>query len=70
MNEPYIAIEKLKITPEMINIYEKTSNTLKISLLNDISIMKFNITNEEYELFTTIDGYIELNLVGTCKQND
>ena len=70
MNEPYIAIEKLKITPEMINIYEKTSNTLKISLLNDISIMKFNITDEEYELFTTIDGYIELNLVGTCKQND
>ena len=70
MNEPYIAIEKLKITPEMVNIYEKTSNTLKISLLNDISIMKFNITDEEYELFTTIDGYIELNLVGTCKQND
>jgi single-stranded DNA-specific DHH superfamily exonuclease len=70
MNEPYIAIERLKITPEMVNIYEKTSNTLKISLLNDISIMKFNITNEEYELFTTIDGYIELNLVGTCKQND
>lgn len=71
MNEAYIAIEELKITQNMISIYRKTSNTLKITTPNNISIIKFNASDEECEMFESIEeGYISLNIVGSCKQNE
>ena len=47
MNEVLVAIENLKLTKNMITIYRKSSNTLKISLPNNISLMKFFATEEE-----------------------
>ena len=71
MNEALVAIEKLKITKNMITVYRKTSNTLKISLPNNISIMKFNATDDEcYNLENFEGAYLELNIVGTCHQNE
>ena len=71
MNEALIAIEKLKITKNMITVYRKTSNTLKISLPNNISIMKFNATDDECYNLENFEGvYLELNIVGTCHQNE
>ena len=71
MNEALVAIEKLKITKDMITVYRKTSNTLKISLPNNISIMKFNATDDEcYNLENFEGAYLELNIVGTCHQNE
>ena len=42
LSEPFIAIENLKITPNMVDVYRKSTNTIKISLTNGVSIMKFN----------------------------
>lgn len=71
MNEALVAIEKLKITKNMITVYRKTSNTLKISLPNNISIMKFNATDDEcYNLENFEGAYLELNVIGTCHQNE
>lgn len=71
MNEVLVAIENLKLTKNMITIYRKSSNTLKISLPNNISLMKFFATEEEcYELENFEGEYLALNLVGTCNKNE
>ena len=40
LNEPYIAIEKLKIEKSMVTVYRKKGNTLKITLPNKVNLMK------------------------------
>ena len=42
--------------------------TLKITLPNKISIIKFNSSQEEYEKLQS-DGYVELNIIGKCNIN-
>ena len=70
-DEAIVAIENLKITKDMITIYRKTGNTLKISLPNKISLMKFNATDEEcFELENFEGAYLSLNIVGSCNQNE
>ena len=70
-DEALVAVENLKISKDMITIYKKTNNTLKISLPNKISLMKFNATDEEcFELENFEGAYLSLNLVGTCNKNE
>lgn len=70
-NEPYIAIEKLKIEKSMVTVYRKKGNTLKITLPNKVSLMKFNATDEECEKLENFnEAYLELNIVGKCNQNE
>ena len=71
LDEPYVAIEGLKVTPDMINIYEKKTNTIKISLQNGVSIMKFNADQELCDKLTKNNtGYIEMDIVGRCNKNE
>ena len=71
MDEPLVAINKLKVTKDMVNIYRKTTNTIKISLNNGMSIMKFNADEELCEKLTDKNtGYMELDIVGKCNQNE
>lgn len=67
--EPYVCIEQLNVTPEMVTIYAKKDNTIKITLPNNISIMKFKATDEECALLQE-DGYKTLNIIGRCNQNE
>ena len=71
VEEPLIAIEKLKITKNMITLLSPDKNpTLRITLPNKINIMKFKSSVDEYEsLSPTDEGYIEINLVGSCNKN-
>ena len=67
-NEPLVAIKNLKVTPEMVAVYDKKSLTIKFSLPNGISIMKFNATEEEVNKFKDNNtGYVQVDLV--CKSN-
>ncbi len=43
--------------------------TLKITLPNKISLIKFGSSQEEYDRLYT-DGYISLNVIGTCNANE
>lgn len=71
IDEAIVAVEGLRIFPEMVTIYSKKNLTIKISLPNGITIMKFNATEEECELFQTNNtGFIEINLVGKCNANE
>ncbi len=71
INEPFVAVEHLKVTSSMVEIYRKTTNTIKISLDNGISIMKFNADEELCEKLTTNNtGYMEMDIVGKCNKNE
>ena len=71
MNEALVAIKNLKLTKDMITVYRKTSNTLKITLPNKVSLMRFNATDEECFKLENFEGaYLSLNIVGKCNQNE
>lgn len=48
---------------------EKNKPTLKITLPNKISLIKFGSSEEEYYNLLT-EGYIQLNVVGRCNANE
>lgn len=69
--EAMIVVKDLKVSKDMVSVFRKTSNTLKITLPNKINIMKFNATDEEcYELENQEGAYIQIDLVGTCNLNE
>ena len=71
LDEPFVAIEGLKVTPEMVNIYDKKTKTIKITLRNGISIMKFNADDELCDKLTKNNtGYMEMDIVGKCNINE
>lgn len=45
------------------------SNTLKFTLPNGISLIKFNGSEEEIETFSLSSGYIEVNAICKCNAN-
>lgn len=69
MDEPFVAIEGLKVTKEMVTLMSPDKKpTLKITLPNKTALIKFGSSQEEYEKFLT-DGYIEINVIGRCNKN-
>lgn len=69
--EASIAIKDLKVSAAMINVYRKTSNTLKITLSNGVCLMKFNATEEEcMKLENQKGAYIQIDVVGKCHINE
>ena len=71
IDESFIAVEHLKITKDMITLMSPDKNpTLKITLPNKVSIVKFNSSQEEYEKLYSETGCVEINLVGTCNKNE
>ena len=71
MDEPYVAIEGLKVTPSMVTIYDKKGYTIKIQLDTGISLLKFKATEEDCNrLQANNTGYVEVNIIGRCNQNE
>lgn len=70
IDEPYIAIKNLKISPDMVTIYDKRGYTLKIQLENNISLLKFHATELDCQKFQTNNtGFIEVDIIGRCNKN-
>ena len=69
MPEPLVAINKLIIEDSMITFYEKKGITIKITLPNGITLMKFRATEEEKEIFS-FTGSKTMNIVGKCNKNE
>lgn len=71
LDEALVAIEGLKVTASMVDVYRKATNTIKISLNNGISIMKFNADEELCEKLTTNNtGYMKMDIIGKCNKNE
>ena len=71
IDQPFIAIRNLKVTPDMVTIYDKRGYTIKIKTPSGVDIIKFRASEQDCEkLQTNNTGFIEINVVGRCSQNE
>lgn len=70
IDEPFICVEHLKVTSDMVTVYNKKNNTLKITTPQGISLIKFKATDEECYMLQNTNGYYELNIIGRAHQNE
>ena len=68
VDEPFVYIKNLKITKDMIQLLKNT--TIKISLPNNCSIIKFGTDEEEFNKLYSENGFIEINAVCQCRVNE
>lgn len=67
MDEALVAIQGIQITKDMLSMMK--SNTVKISLPN-VNIIKFRMSDEEYEKLYSEQGYIEIDAICRCNINE
>ena len=65
-----VAIQDLKVTSDMVTIYKKSSNTIKITLPNKVSLMIFKAADNICEKFEDIKGYLKLDCIGEPHKNE
>lgn len=68
VDEALVAIRDVEVTKE--NITMMKSNTVKITLPNGISMIKFRMPDEEYNKLYSENGVVKINVVGTCNCNE
>lgn len=71
VEEPLVVIESLNITKSNVTLMspDKTP-TLKITLPNGTSLIKFGSSEEEYESLCSESGCVTINVVGKCNANE
>ena len=70
VEEPFILVKDIRITKENISLLKET--TLKITLPadgQDISLIKFGSSNEEYQSLCSELGYVTINVIGHFQKN-
>jgi len=68
VEEPLVALKKVTVTPENIQLFG--GSTLKFTLPDNLSAVKFKSSQEEYEKLIPEDGMAtSLNIIGTCVRN-
>lgn len=67
IDEPLVAIQGIEITKDNISMMK--SNTVKITLPNGINMIKFNMSEEEYNKLYSENGSVTINVVGKCNCN-
>ena len=69
VEEPYIALTNVRVSKGNIQLMSPDkSPTLKITLPNGTSLIKFQFSKKEYERLNT-EGYLVLDVVGNCEIN-
>ena len=70
VDEPFVAIEHINVYAGNVTLMSPDkSPTLKITLPNGTSLIKFKSSKEEYEKFNSEVGCITINVVGKCERN-
>ena len=67
-DEALVAIQGLQITKDQITMM--ASNTVKISLPHNVSMIKFRMPDEEYKKLISDNGYVEINAICKCNKNE
>lgn len=71
MDEPYVAFKGLKVKKNMVTVYRKKDNTLKITLPNRISLIMFKVDDELCDkLQNQNPGYYSIDIVARCAANE
>lgn len=68
MDEPLVAIYGIHVTKD--NLKMMASNTVKITLPNGITLIKFHMSDEEFNQLYSEYGYVEIDVVGTGNCNE
>lgn len=70
IDEPYVAIENVKVA-NIVLMAEEKNPTIKITLPNGISLIKFKSSRKEYEKLKSENEYscLTINVVGRCEKN-
>lgn len=66
VDEPLVAIKNVSITKDNINLF---GSTLKISLPENISIVKFKSSQDEFDTLYPGEGCVIIDVVGRCMRN-
>ena len=70
VDEPFVAIEHINVSSgNIVLMSPDKSPTLKITLPNGTSLIKFKSSQEEYERLKSEMGCITINVVGKCERN-
>ena len=69
VEEPLVAIEKLRLTDNNVSFIGKTGKTLRIDT-DQYSIIKFFVTDEEKESLMTNGETWTANVIATCDKNE
>lgn len=70
VDEPFVAIEHINVYAGNVALMSPDkSPTLKITLPNGTSLIKFKSSQEEYEKLRSETGCITINVVGKCERN-
>lgn len=70
IEEPYIALTNIKITKDNIYLMSPDKNpTLKIVLSNGTSLIKFKSNEEEFNNLKS-DGFVLIDAIGRCEENN
>ena len=70
VEESFVAIDGLKVTADMVTVYVKKNNTLKITLPNRLSIMLFDAPDDLCEKLQNTQGYVEMDIIGKPNKNE
>ena len=68
VDEALVAIKGIRITKDMLHMM--ASNTMKISLPNNINIIKFRTPDEEFNKLYSENGYVEIDAICTANINE
>lgn len=68
MEEPLVAVNKIRVNKK--NVKMMASNTLKITLPNGISMIKFRVPDEEYDKLYSENGYVEIDVIAKPAKNE
>ena len=70
VEEPFVLVRNIRVTNENISLLKET--TLKITVPadgQDISLIKFGSSSEEYEKLCSELGYVTINVIGHFQKN-
>ena len=67
ISKPLVAVENIKVYPKDMQLMKGT--TLKITLSNGVTFIKFGSSEEEYDSLYSEMGYVIITVIGECKEN-
>lgn len=71
VDEAYVVVKGIKVTKERIQLLSADRNpTLKITLKNGLSFIKFSASLEEFKSLINDNGYVEIDVCGKCSINE
>lgn len=70
IDEPYVALENIKVSKDNVVLMSPDKNpTLKITLPNGTSLIKFKSSQAEVDQFKSNLGCVTITVIGRCERN-